>query len=57
MKILWIFLSQTLGVPVEGKVRIQLNLKVEQTKNIAAVKDFRSFVFPVMWLEEVSYFT
>uniref|UniRef100_A0A1I8PCZ6 Scavenger receptor class B member 1 n=1 Tax=Stomoxys calcitrans TaxID=35570 RepID=A0A1I8PCZ6_STOCA len=41
-----------LGVPMEGKVRIQLNLRVTQAKHIFPVKDFRSFVFPVMWLEE-----
>ncbi|XP_075161987.1 scavenger receptor class B member debris buster isoform X1 [Haematobia irritans] len=41
-----------LGVPLEGKVRIQLNLRVTQAKHIFPVKDFRNFIFPVMWLEE-----
>ncbi|KAH8402857.1 hypothetical protein KR222_007674 [Zaprionus bogoriensis] len=41
-----------LGVPLEGKVRIQLNLKVTQAKDVHPVRDFRDFVFPVMWLEE-----
>ncbi|XP_055842453.1 lysosome membrane protein 2 isoform X2 [Episyrphus balteatus] len=41
-----------LGVPLEGKVRIQLNLKVTQAKNIYPVRNFRDFMFPVMWLEE-----
>lgn len=41
-----------LGVPLEGKVRIQLNLKVKQAKHIYPVKNFRDFMFPVMWLEE-----
>ncbi|KAL1502465.1 hypothetical protein ABEB36_007602 [Hypothenemus hampei] len=41
-----------LGVPIEGKIRIQLNLRVEQSPFITAVKDFRSMIFPVMWLEE-----
>ncbi|XP_065360700.1 lysosome membrane protein 2 [Calliphora vicina] len=41
-----------LGVPLEGKVRIQLNLKVTQARDVYPVKNFRSFVFPVMWLEE-----
>ncbi|KAH8345862.1 hypothetical protein KR067_007776 [Drosophila pandora] len=41
-----------LGVPLEGKVRIQLNLKVTHAKDIYPVRDFRDFVFPVMWLEE-----
>jgi scavenger receptor class B, member 1 len=44
---------QTLGVPVEGKVRVQLNLRVEQAKNVQAVSKFRDIVFPIMWLEEV----
>ncbi|KAI8115519.1 Lysosome membrane protein 2 [Lucilia cuprina] len=41
-----------LGVPLEGKVRIQLNLKVTQARDVYPVKNFRSFIFPVMWLEE-----
>ncbi|XP_070136346.1 scavenger receptor class B member 1 isoform X3 [Drosophila bipectinata] len=41
-----------LGVPLEGKVRIQLNLRVTHAKDIYPVRDFRDFVFPVMWLEE-----
>ncbi|KAM7356549.1 scavenger receptor class B member debris buster isoform 1-T2 [Cochliomyia hominivorax] len=41
-----------LGVPLEGKVRIQLNLKVTQARDIYPVKNFRNFIFPVMWLEE-----
>ncbi|XP_020814473.1 lysosome membrane protein 2-like isoform X1 [Drosophila serrata] len=41
-----------LGVPLEGKVRIQLNLKVTRAKDVYPVRDFRDFVFPVMWLEE-----
>lgn len=44
---------QTLGVPVEGKVRVQLNLKVEHAPAVSAVANFRDFVFPIMWLEEV----
>lgn len=34
-------------------MRIQLNLKVTQAKDVHPVRDFRDFVFPVMWLEEV----
>lgn len=41
-------------MPVEGKVRIQLNLKVEQAKHINSVKNFRDIVFPIVWVEEVS---
>ena len=46
---------QKLGVPLEGKVRIQLNLKVTRAKDVYPVKDFRDFIFPVMWLEEVRF--
>nr|CAD7197427.1 unnamed protein product [Timema douglasi] len=41
-----------LGVPVEGKVKVQLNLKVEHTMNIFSVAKFPDIVFPVIWLEE-----
>ncbi|CAG9767956.1 unnamed protein product [Ceutorhynchus assimilis] len=41
-----------LGVPIEGKVRVQLNLRVQQAPYITAVKDFKTIMFPVMWLEE-----
>ncbi|XP_034947264.1 scavenger receptor class B member 1 [Chelonus insularis] len=41
-----------LGVPVEGKVRVQLNLKVERQPDINAVAQFPDIVFPIMWLEE-----
>uniref|UniRef100_A0A1A9W4M7 Scavenger receptor class B member 1 n=1 Tax=Glossina brevipalpis TaxID=37001 RepID=A0A1A9W4M7_9MUSC len=41
-----------LGVPLEGKVRIQLNLRVTQAKDVFAVRNFRTFNFPIMWLEE-----
>lgn len=37
---------------MEGKVRVQLNLKVDHAPQVEAVKNFRSFVFPIMWLEE-----
>lgn len=46
---------QFLGVPLEGKVRVQLNLKVDQAPHIEAVKNFRSIVFPIMWVEEVCW--
>ncbi|EDS42901.1 epithelial membrane protein [Culex quinquefasciatus] len=41
-----------LGVPLEGQVRVQLNLLVEESSNVMATKHFRNFVFPIMWLEE-----
>lgn len=47
------FIQQKLGVPLEGKVRVQLNLKVDQSIYINSLKNFRSFVFPVIWVEEV----
>lgn len=50
---LYVMYTQSIGVPLEGKVRVQLNLKVEQAKHIKAVQDFRDFVFPIMWVEEV----
>lgn len=30
-----------------------MNLKVEHAPTVQAVADFRDFVFPIMWLEEV----
>lgn len=36
-------------------MRIQLNLKVTRAKDVHPVRDFRDFVFPVMWLEEVGH--
>uniref|UniRef100_A0A182NIC7 Scavenger receptor class B n=1 Tax=Anopheles dirus TaxID=7168 RepID=A0A182NIC7_9DIPT len=45
-------IQPTLGVPLEGQVRVQLNLLVEKAPNVMATKDFRDFVFPIMWLEE-----
>ncbi|XP_025830751.1 scavenger receptor class B member 1 isoform X2 [Agrilus planipennis] len=41
-----------LGVPVEAKVRVQLNLRVEQAENVRPVSRFPNIVYPIMWLEE-----
>ncbi|XP_019869130.1 scavenger receptor class B member 1 isoform X1 [Aethina tumida] len=41
-----------LGVPIEGKVRAQLNLKVDQAPYVSAVQNFPSIIFPIMWVEE-----
>ncbi|KAK9294921.1 hypothetical protein QLX08_010614 [Tetragonisca angustula] len=41
-----------LGVPLEGKVRVQLNLKVEHQSHIGVVSNFPDIVFPIMWIEE-----
>lgn len=43
---------QKLGVPLEGKVRVQLNLKVEHQPHIGVVSNFPDIVFPIMWVEE-----
>ncbi|XP_075230512.1 scavenger receptor class B member debris buster isoform X2 [Lycorma delicatula] len=40
-----------LGVTIEAKVRVQLNLKVDHS-DLHIVNNFRSMMFPVMWLEE-----
>lgn len=48
----FLFGFQKLGVPLEGKVRVQLNLKVEHQPDIKAVSSFPDIVFPIMWLEE-----
>lgn len=41
-----------LGVPLEGKVRVQLNLKVDRQPDIGVVGNFPDIVFPIMWVEE-----
>ncbi|VEN62054.1 unnamed protein product [Callosobruchus maculatus] len=41
-----------IGVPLEGKIRAQLNLKVDQAPYVSSVRDFPSIIFPIMWLEE-----
>ncbi|KAJ8975761.1 hypothetical protein NQ317_004811 [Molorchus minor] len=41
-----------LGVPVEGKIRAQLNLKVDQAPYVTPVKNFPNIIFPIMWVEE-----
>lgn len=46
-------LFQKLGVPIEGKIRAQLNLKVDQAPNVNTVSNFPSIIFPIMWVEEV----
>lgn len=40
------------GVPLEGKVRAQVNIKVEKAPNIPIVSKFPSIIYPIMWLEE-----
>lgn len=50
----YLHIQPKLGVPLKATVRAQMNFKVEQSSNVEAVKNFRDFTFPVMWLEEVS---
>ncbi|XP_043262068.1 scavenger receptor class B member 1 [Colletes gigas] len=45
-------IQSKLGVPLEGKVRLQLNLKIEHQPHIGVVSNFPDAVFPIMWLEE-----
>ncbi|XP_065208323.1 lysosome membrane protein 2 [Planococcus citri] len=44
-------INSKLGVPLEARIRIQLNLMVEHS-TMGVVRDFPTFNFPVMWLEE-----
>ncbi|KAK4878226.1 hypothetical protein RN001_010732 [Aquatica leii] len=41
-----------LGIPLEGKIRVQLNLKIDQAESVVPVATFPSMIFPIMWLEE-----
>lgn len=41
-----------LGVPLEGQVRIQLNIKVDHAPNIHVVKKFPSITLPIVWVQE-----
>ncbi|KAJ3650634.1 hypothetical protein Zmor_016722 [Zophobas morio] len=41
-----------LGVPIEAKVRLQLNLKVDQARHVTPVAKFPSIIYPIMWIEE-----
>lgn len=50
-------LFQKLGVPLEGFVRVQLNIKVDKAAkiHINKINMFPDIIFPVMWLEEVDF--
>lgn len=37
---------------MEVKVRVQLNLKVDNAPHVARVSKFPSMIYPIMWLEE-----
>ncbi|KAH0811538.1 hypothetical protein GEV33_011253 [Tenebrio molitor] len=45
-------IQSRLGVPIEGKVRLQLNLKVDQAPHVTPVAKFPTIMYPIMWLEE-----
>lgn len=45
-------IQPNLGVPLEGQVRVQFNLKVEHSPNIHSVAKFPDIVFPIIWLQE-----
>ncbi|CAB3233520.1 unnamed protein product [Arctia plantaginis] len=50
----YFMIQPKIGVPLEGFVRVQLNMKVDQAPNIAInnINNFPNIIFPVMWLEE-----
>ncbi|XP_049883784.1 scavenger receptor class B member 1 [Pectinophora gossypiella] len=50
----YFMIQPKLGVPLEGFVRVQLNLKVDRAPNIPInnIHRFPDIIFPVMWLEE-----
>ncbi|PNF27495.1 hypothetical protein B7P43_G04284 [Cryptotermes secundus] len=48
----YFLIQPNLGVPVEGQVRVQFNLKVERSPNIYSVAKFPDIVFPIIWLQE-----
>ncbi|XP_050685744.1 scavenger receptor class B member 1 [Leptidea sinapis] len=50
----YFMIQPKLGVPLEGKIRVQLNLKVDRAANIRInnIHKFPDMVFPIMWLEE-----
>ncbi|XP_061727775.1 scavenger receptor class B member 1 [Cydia pomonella] len=50
----YFMIQPKLGVPLEGFVRVQLNLKVSRAPNIYvnSINKFPDIIFPVMWIEE-----
>ncbi|PSN51780.1 hypothetical protein C0J52_05277 [Blattella germanica] len=46
------YCAPSLGVPIEGQVRVQLNLKVSHAPHIHTVSKFRSIIFPIVWVQE-----
>ncbi|XP_038219846.1 scavenger receptor class B member 1 [Zerene cesonia] len=50
----YFLIQPKIGVPLEGQIRVQLNLKVDRAANIRVnnIHKFPDMVFPVMWLQE-----
>ncbi|KAJ8706402.1 hypothetical protein PYW08_011028 [Mythimna loreyi] len=50
----YFMIQPKIGVPLEGFVRVQLNLKVDRAPNIPInnINNFPDTIFPVMWIEE-----
>lgn len=50
----YFLIQPKLGVPIEGFVRVQLNLKVDRAPDIGVnnINKFPDIIFPVMWVEE-----
>ncbi|KAG6457055.1 hypothetical protein O3G_MSEX010083 [Manduca sexta] len=50
----YFLIQPKIGVPLEGFVRVQLNMKVDKAPNvyINSIDKFPNIIFPVMWLEE-----
>ncbi|CAG9794598.1 unnamed protein product [Diatraea saccharalis] len=50
----YFMIQPKLGVPIEGFVRVQLNLKVDRAPDIGVnnINKFPDIIFPVMWIEE-----
>lgn len=43
-----------MGVALQAKARIQINLAVSQVVDIKQVANFPDIIFPIMWFEDVS---
>lgn len=50
----YFMIQPRIGVPLEGFVRVQLNMKVDRAPGITVnnIDKFPDMIFPVMWLEE-----
>ncbi|XP_063372289.1 scavenger receptor class B member 1 isoform X3 [Cydia amplana] len=50
----YFMIQPKLGVPLEGFVRVQLNIRVSRAPNIYvnSINKFPNIIFPVMWIEE-----